>query len=247
MNGKAHLMMGGIFGIGASMLIEHTINLELIGISVLAATLPDFDTGSSARNKLSGNPKKTKRNLMIGGTLGIVYSMIHGHFISLGMLASSIIFLIGLLMSNTATKKVVLSTVAGVVIVTALYYHMIWLAGLGVYIAAAPHTGHRTWTHSIWAVVAMFIIFNGAEHAGLQGATIGGMAGFISHLVADAVTVEGVAFLYPIIPLHFGVKLMHSSQMVRQYCIVAAFGVAMFLLVSTTVGFDRIIHMELIG
>jgi inner membrane protein len=242
MNGKAHLLMGGIFGVGASMLIEHDINLQLIGLSVLAATLPDFDTGSTARNKLSGNPMKTKKNLMIGGALGVVYTLIHAQVFSLGTLASSMVFLIGLLISKTVTKKVVLSIVAGVVIISGLYYHMIWLAVLGAYLAVAPYTGHRTWTHSIWAAIVMFIVFNGAENAGIHGALIGGMAGFISHLVADAVTVEGVAILYPIIPIRFGVKLMHSSQMVRQYCIVAAFAVAMFLLVNVTVGFQNVLH-----
>ncbi|MEW9672862.1 hypothetical protein [Ammoniphilus sp. 3BR4] len=172
MNGPGHAVMGASFGAFAGVLTTVAIDLQMIAISTIAASFADFDTGSKVRNKLSENPIRTKLALITIGLASLVYHFMHSSFFSLSTLASIANMIIGICMSNTQAKKAFINVIAVVIGFTGIYYHQYWVTGLAVFIAIAPHTAHRTWTHSIWALMALYFIFQGAEQAGVKGALI---------------------------------------------------------------------------
>lgn len=242
MNGPGHTVMGASFGTFASVMTTGAIDLQMIAISTIAASFADFDTGSKVRNKLSGNPLRTKISLIAIGLASAVYHFMHSNLFSLSTLASIAIVMIGLFMSHTQAKKAFINVIAGVIGFTGIYYHQYWVTGLAIFIAIAPHTAHRTWTHSIWALMAMYFIFQGAEQAGVKGAIVAGMAGYISHIVADMFTVSGVKLFYPIIDKNFGFKIMHSNQLWLQWGIIGATIVAFIGILLITGRLDGILN-----
>ncbi len=247
MNGLGHTVMGGSFGAFASIMTTGTIDLQMIAISTIAASLADFDTGSKVRNKMSGNPLRTKIALIAIGLASTVYHFLHSSSLtSLSVLASMSIVMLGLFMNRRQARKVFIHVIAGVIGFTGIYYHQYWVTGLAIFIAIAPHTAHRTWTHSIWALMAMYFIFYGAEQAGVKGALIGGMAGYLSHLVADMFTVNGVKLFYPVLDKNVGLKIMHSNKLWLQWGIIGATIVAFIGILLITGKWNAILNHPVI-
>ncbi|WP_134703213.1 metal-dependent hydrolase [Ammoniphilus sp. YIM 78166] len=247
MNGLGHTVMGASFGAFASVMTTGAIDLQMIAISTISASFADFDTGSKVRNKLSGNPLRTKIALIATGLASTVYHFLHSYSLtSFSVLASMTIVIVGLFMNHRQAKKTFIHVIASVIGFTGLYYHQYWVTGLAIFIALAPHAAHRTWTHSIWALIAMYFIFDGAQEAGVKGALIGGMAGYVSHIVADMFTVNGVKLFYPLIDKNFGFKIMHSNQLWLQWGIIGATIVAFLGILFITGKLDAILNHPVI-
>lgn len=67
-----------------------------------------------------------------------------------------------------------------------------------------PFMGHRTWTHGLAALAITTVIassFN--KYIGLIWSVC-----YLSHLLADSLTVMGVPFLYPFIKKRYGLKIL---------------------------------------
>ena len=67
-----------------------------------------------------------------------------------------------------------------------------------------PFMRHRTWTHSI---LSWFITMSIAYSFGIEIGMIWSIS-YLSHLLADSLTVMGVPFLYPFIKKKYGLKIL---------------------------------------
>lgn len=67
---------------------------------------------------------------------------------------------------------------------------------------------HRTWTHSVWAIVgaAALVYPFGIEFG------VGFLAGVIFHILADTLTLSGVPLFYPIDKNTYGLRLFRVGN-----------------------------------
>lgn len=216
MRGKAHLIIGGIAGVGVSLWSKGTIDPMVIAVAGVSSLAPDLDQPNSMLGrKLTFNPATVKLGLMFGGAGLAIYTwlMQNFKFMATGVLMGLALAVVGLIVNPNTTRKAILAMIGGAFIALGLIMtKQYWLILLGAFLIVAPLTGHRTYTHTLWALILWGVIGWGAEKAGLEGAFVGAVAGYFSHLFADSLTVAKVKWLYPIINKPFGIGLMKSDQ-----------------------------------
>jgi inner membrane protein len=122
-----------------------------------------------------------------------------------------------------------------------LYTQFLWLSLLGTFIALAPFTTHRSWTHTIWAVALWTYIGDLANRSlGWHGVAYFAGAGYVSHILADTLTKSGVRWLLPLTDFCFKIPLLSTgskSGNAMEVAICLGYGLLVLGLVAGHLGF----------
>jgi inner membrane protein len=218
MRGSSHLAIGLITGVAVAGLAPG-IPFSLAGIALagFSSLAPDLDHPESRLSKHLSFTQKFVRWAFVGTGLLI------GVFAYLQLPASAqqrlyytvaLAFgLIGVGMQGGSARRLALLFTGLGTVVAGLYTEQLWLSLLGTFVALAPFTSHRSWTHTIWATALWTYIGHLADqHLGWRGVALYAGTGYASHLVADTLTKSGVRWFLPISEFSFKVPLISTGS-----------------------------------
>lgn len=205
MKGTTHLAIGTGIGAFASAYypfsITHTV--YYVSIAIISALVADLDGPSLLSRRLS-KISKWIRELVIW--LGLIFTaaVMYLYFsYNLVYPELSIIALVTLLLALIAKAGVIRNILVSIVgcgmIYCGMLLDMLWLLGLGVFVAWIPWLKHRGLSHTVWAMLIWGAIAWGLEQQlGVDGVALVALAGYFSHLLADTLTPGGVKWLLPL-------------------------------------------------
>ncbi|MBB3114786.1 inner membrane protein [Paenibacillus phyllosphaerae] len=206
MKGRTHAIIGLTIGAAASVYYPMSVQstaLYLIvgGFSALSADLDGTNMLSSKLDKLT---KAIRASVLWAGILGTIISAVLFWMRPEPQLvlwaASGAAVLLGLITRHGTLRNLLVCLIGvGLFYAGVVNDHMLWLIGLGVYIAIVPWLAHRGLSHSIWAV--LYWCWLGRElqnDLNYEGVALVAAAGYLSHLVADTLTPSGVKWLFPL-------------------------------------------------
>ncbi|UYZ62716.1 metal-dependent hydrolase [Hymenobacter weizhouensis] len=202
--GSSHLAIGLITGVAIGGLVTGVpfspAGIALAGFSSLA---PDLDHPGSRLSKRLGFTQQYVRWAFVLVAAGLA---LYTHFLvppgpdrRMGFTAALAFGLIGAAMQGDSTRKLALLFTGLCTVVAGLYTGYVWLSMLGCFVAVAPFTSHRSWTHTIWAAGLWTYIGHLANQSlGWHGVALFAGGGYVSHLLADTLTKAGVRWLLPL-------------------------------------------------
>lgn len=147
---------------------------------------------------------------LIGGTLFLI-----GYINSQGaiMISGLAIVIVGMIFQAEKMRMIFLSIAGGTLTFFGFMLSLWWLVALGLFFMIAPWLPHRGLTHTIWAVGIWGFICNGMEqYFQTPGLLWFGVAGYVSHLLADSVTKERVKWFAPVWDQPLGVKFIRVGS-----------------------------------
>ena len=217
MRGSSHLAIGLITGVAVAGLAPG-IPFSLAGIALagFSSLAPDLDHPESRLSKHLGFTQNYVRWAFGAAALALAsYAYLQlapGAEQRLCYTAALAFALIGVgLQGGSARRLALLFTGLGTV-VAGLYTEQLWLSLLGTFVALAPFTSHRSWTHTLWAAALWtYIGYLADRHLGWRGVALFAGSGYVSHLVADTLTKSGVRWLLPI-PFSFKIPLISTGS-----------------------------------
>ena len=218
MRGSSHLAIGLITGVAVAGLVRGVpASLPGIALAGFSALAPDLDHPESRLSQRLGFAQHYVRWAFVAAALGIAafsYLRLHVgggqrlyYIIALGF------GLVGAGMQGGSARRLALLFTGLATGVAGLYAEQVWLSLLGAFVALAPFTHHRSWTHTVWA--AAFWTYTGhlaEHHLGWRGVALFAGAGYVSHLVADTLTKAGVRWLFPLLNYAFKVPLIRTGS-----------------------------------
>ncbi len=246
MRGSSHLAIGLITGVAIAGLVPGVpFSLPGIALAGFSALAPDLDHPESRLSQRLGFAQHYVRWAFVATALGIgAFSYLRLHpgggqrlyyVIALGF------GLIGAGMQGGSARRLALLFTGLATGVAGLYAEQVWLSLLGAFVALAPFTNHRSWTHTVWA--AAFWAYAGylaEQHLGWRGVALFAGAGYASHLVADTLTKAGVRWLFPAVNYAFKVPLIRTGSAtgnVLEVSICAGYALLVLGLVIGRIGF----------
>ncbi len=217
MRGSAHLAIGLITGVAIAGLVPG-VKFSLAGIALagFSSLAPDLDHPESRLSKRLSFAQGYVRWAFAGVALllaGYAYfQLAPGPDQRLSYTAALAFGLIGVaLQGGSARRLALLFTGLGTVLI-GLYAQFLWLSLLGTFVALAPFTSHRSWTHTIWATALWtYIGYLANKSLGWHGVAHFAGAGYASHLVADTLTKSGVRWLLPLLNYSFKIPLLSTG------------------------------------
>jgi inner membrane protein len=204
LRGSAHLAIGLITGVAVASLVPgipfSPAGIALAGFSALA---PDLDHPESKLSHRLGFTHGYVRWAFGAAALGLAayayFQLKPGPDQRLTYTAALAFGLLGVALQGGSARKLALLFTGLATVLAGLYAQFLWLSLLGTFICLAPFTGHRTWTHTLWATALWTYIGYLADHAlGWRGIAQYAGAGYVSHLLADTLTKSGVQWLRPL-------------------------------------------------
>ena len=218
MRGSSHLAIGLITGVAIAGLVPgipfSVAGIALAGFSSLA---PDLDHPESRLSKRLGFTQNYVRWAFAAGALAIgAYAYLRlaaGAEQRLYYTVALAFGLIGAGMQGGSARRLALLFTGLATVVAGLYTEQLWLSLLGTFVALAPFTAHRSWTHTIWATALWTYIGHLADqHLGWRGIALYAGAGYFSHLVADTLTKSGVRWFLPVLDYSFKIPLISTGS-----------------------------------
>lgn len=218
MRGSSHLAIGLITGVAVAGLVPgipfSPAGIALAGFSSLA---PDLDHPGSRLSKRLGFAQNYVRwaFVLVAAALAA-----YTHFLlppgpdrRMGFTAALAFGLIGAAMQGDATRKLALLFTGLCTVVAGLYTEYVWLSMLGCFVAVAPFTSHRTWTHTLWAAALWTYIGHLANQSlGWHGVALFAGGGYLSHLLADTLTKAGVKYFMPLWDVSVKIPLIRTGS-----------------------------------
>ena len=218
MRGSSHLAIGLITGVAIAGLVPglpfSVPGIALAGFSSLA---PDLDHPESRLSKRLGFTQNYVRWAFAAGALAIAaYAYFQLNAGSEQRLYYTVALAFGLLgagMQGGSARRLALLFTGLATVVAGLYTEQLWLSLLGTFVALAPFTSHRSWTHTIWATALWTYIGHLADrHLGWRGVALYAGTGYASHLVADSLTKAGVRWFLPVFNYSFKIPLISTGS-----------------------------------
>ena len=218
MRGSSHLAIGLITGVAVAGLVPGVpFSLPGIALASFSALAPDLDHPESRLSQRLGFAQHYVRWAFVATALGLAaYSYLRLHvgggqrlyyLIALGF------GLIGAGMQGGSARRLALLFTGLATGVAGLYAEQVWLSLLGAFVALAPFTHHRSWTHTAWATAFWIYIGHLADrHLGWHGVALFAGAGYASHLVADSLTKAGVKWFFPLLDYAFKIPLIRTGS-----------------------------------
>ncbi len=121
--------------------------------------------------------------------------------------------LLGAALQGGSARKLALLFTGLSTVVAGLYAEQLWLSLLGTFVALAPFTSHRSWTHTIWATLLWtYIGYLANRSLSWRGVAHYAGAGYASHLLADSLTKAGVRWLLPVSDYSFKIPLISTGS-----------------------------------
>ncbi|PIC99179.1 MULTISPECIES: metal-dependent hydrolase [unclassified Sporosarcina] len=208
MKGTSHLFIGTVVGAVAGYAVQPDIQTALIGAAVggISGVVPDLDTNGLASNSITLS-KKVSKWLMETAGIVILLTLIYQVFIE-GLSQDIYVYggigLLLLIVSRIITQRRML-TITGILVML-LGFVLDQSPGIllaGSYIIIASFLPHRSYTHSIIGIVFYaYILKHLYAQWPIDGLVAAGLAGYISHLLADMkvlpVNRRGVKWFLPL-------------------------------------------------
>ncbi|MFT9847685.1 metal-dependent hydrolase [Aneurinibacillus sp. REN35] len=226
MMGRSHLALGALAGVAVAKLTgaDMISGAGIVLVATMSALVPDLDANGLLTRKLTDRPLRFVR--LFSGYIGVILILLsyfpdtrNGQFLTAFI---GLLFLgVGFVLRDNASRKWMVTLLGILLMGSAVYLqfgeravtlgripyevlhsHHVWLLGLGLFIAIVPHFSHRTYTHTVWALAAWAYIWLYAEASlRMEGLFLGAVAGYLSHLLADTLTISGVRYLHPFPPV----------------------------------------------
>ncbi|GAB2457485.1 membrane protein [Hymenobacter qilianensis] len=240
MRGSSHLAIGLITGVAIAGLMPgipfSPAGIALAGFSSLA---PDLDHPESRLSKRLGFSHNYVRWAFAAAGAGLAA---YTHFLlplgpdrRMGFTAALAFGLLGLAMQGGSVRKLALLFTGVLTVLAGLYFEFLWVSLLGIFVAVAPFTSHRSWTHTIWATILWTYIGYLANQAlGWHGVAHFAGAGYLSHLLADSLTKQGVRWFLPFSDTSLKLPLISTGSAtgnVLEVAICAGYGLLVLGLV----------------
>ena len=218
MRGSSHLAIGLITGVAVAGLVPG-IPFSLAGIALagFSSLAPDLDHPESRLSQRLGFAQGYVRwaFIVVGMTLG-AYTYLNlppGAEQRLSYTAALAFGLMGAALQGGSARKLALLFTGLGTVVAGLYAEQLWLSLLGTFVALAPFTAHRSWTHTIWATILWtYIGYLANRSLGWRGVAHFAGAGYVSHLLADTLTKAGVRWLLPVSDFSFKIPLVRTGS-----------------------------------
>ena len=218
MRGSSHLAIGLITGVAVAGLVPG-IPFSLAGIALagFSALAPDLDHPESRLSQRLGFAQGYVRwaFIVVGVVLG-AYTYLNlppGAEQRLSYTAALAFGLMGAALQGGSARKLALLFTGLGTVVAGLYAEQLWLSLLGTFVALAPFTAHRSWTHTIWATILWtYIGYLANRSLGWRGVAHFAGAGYVSHLLADTLTKAGVRYLLPVSDFAFKIPLIRTGS-----------------------------------
>ena len=218
MRGSSHLAIGLITGVAVAGLVPG-IPFSLAGIALagFSSLAPDLDHPESRLSQRLGFTQNYVRWAFILAGLGIgLYAYLKvppGPEQRLSYTAALAFGLLGAALQGGSARKLALLFTGLCTVVAGLYAEQLWLSLLGTFVALAPFTSHRSWTHTIWATALWtYIGYLANQSLGWRGVAHYAGAGYASHLLADTLTKSGVRWLLPVVDFSFKIPLISTGS-----------------------------------
>ena len=246
MRGSAHLAIGLITGVAVAGLVAGVkfspAGIALAGFSALA---PDLDHPESRLSKRLGFAQGYVRwafGAVALGLAGYAYFLLQPGADQRFTYTAALAFgLIGVAMQGGSARRLALLFTGLGTVLIGLYAQFLWLSLLGTFIALAPFTAHRSWTHTIWATALWtYIGYLANQSLGWHGVAHFAGAGYASHILADTLTKSGVRWLLPLTDYSFKIPLLSTgtkSGNVIEAAICLGYGLLVLGLVIGHLGF----------
>ncbi|MBT2558869.1 metal-dependent hydrolase [Hymenobacter sp. ISL-91] len=218
MRGSSHLAIGLITGVAVAGLVPgipfSPAGIALAGFSALA---PDLDHPASRLSKRLGFAQNYVRWAFIAVAAVVAayaqWQLVPGPNRRLAFTVALAFGLVGAAMQGETTRKLALLFTGLCTVVAGLYTGFVWLSMLGCFIALAPFTSHRTYTHTLWAAAAWTYIGHLANQSlGWHGIALFAGGGYVSHLLADSLTKAGVKWFMPLADVSLGIPLIRTGS-----------------------------------
>ena len=218
MRGSSHLAIGLITGVAIAGLVPGIpFSLPGIVLAGFSSLAPDLDHPESRLSKHLGFTQNYVRWAFAAGALAIAayayWQLRPGSEQRVYYTVALAFGLIGVGMQGGSARRLALLFTGLGTVVAGLYTEQLWLSLLGTFVALAPFTSHRSWTHTIWATALWTYIGHLADqHLGWHGVALFAGAGYVSHIVADTLTKAGVRWFLPISDYSFKIPLISTGS-----------------------------------
>ncbi|MBD2768493.1 metal-dependent hydrolase [Hymenobacter sp. BT664] len=218
MRGSSHLAIGLITGVAIAGLAPGIpFSLPGIALAGFSSLAPDLDHPESRLSKRLGFTQHYVR-WAFGAAAFIIAAYAYlqlrpGSEQRLYYTAALAFGLIGVGMQGGSARRLALLFTGLATVVAGLYTEQLWLSLLGTFVALAPFTSHRSWTHTIWATALWTYIGHLADQQlGWRGVALFAGGGYASHLFADTLTKAGVRWFLPIFEYSFKLPLISTGS-----------------------------------
>lgn len=218
MRGSSHLAIGLITGVAVAGLVPG-IPFSLAGIALagFSSLAPDLDHPESRLSQRLGFTQSYVRWAFVLVGLGLgAYTYLRlppGSEQRLSYTAALAFGLLGAAMQSGSARRLALLFTGLCTVGAGFYAEQLWLSLLGTFVALAPFTAHRSWTHTIWATLLWAYVGDLANHSlGWRGIAWYAGAGYGCHLVADSLTKAGVRWLLPVSDFAFKIPLISTGS-----------------------------------
>jgi inner membrane protein len=205
MKGTTHLLIGAAIGAAEGLFyqMDFKSGLLCLGIAAFSGLAADLDGNSILNRKVTQASKLIRGTVLVSGIMmaTVLYLLFRyrGYANTEITGAAAALCILGMIFREGLIRNILLSLIGLSFVYAGVRYHMSWLAGFGVFVAAAPWFKHRGFTHTVWAAAYWGVLGWGLEHAsGQPGIMVAAAAGYLSHLAADTLTPAGVKWLYPL-------------------------------------------------
>jgi inner membrane protein len=205
MKGSTHLAIGAL--IGAAFAVYHRMDFAAGALTVSVATFSALGADLDGQSLLSGKLSRTSRfirdsifalGIVLLGWAGLRYAVAGRIPPELAGSGGSVI-LLGFAARVGLIRNILLSLIGASLAGWGWLGGMVWLAGLGLFVGAAPWLKHRGLTHTVWALLYWSAIGWGLERQlQIPGIAAAAAGGYFSHLAADTLTPQGVKWLFPL-------------------------------------------------
>lgn len=216
--GSSHLAIGLITGVAVAGLVPgipfSPFGVALAGFSALAPDLDHPDSRLSKRLGFAQNYVRWAFALGAAAIAGYTYLTLPvGISQHMGYTVALAFGLVGGAMQGGSARRLALLFTGASTAVAGLYAGFLWLGWLGAFVALAPFTRHRSWTHTIWALgLWTYIGYLANQQLGWHGVAQFAGAGYFSHLVADSLTRQGVRWLLPLSDFSLKIPLISTGS-----------------------------------
>lgn len=205
MKGSTHLAIGTVIGIAATLIQPFSVkNAALyIAVSAFSALSADLDGPSILSSSLGKASKQIRQILVWLGlilTTALTYLFLaEQKFYPEYSIICLIALLFGFITKVGIIRNALVSVIGGLMMVGGWYFQMNWIIGLGLFVLVAPWLKHRGMTHTIWALCIWGVIsYSLEQQLQVDGLMAVATTSYLSHLLADTLTPQGVKWLYPL-------------------------------------------------
>ncbi len=204
MKGRAHLIIGTLTTIEASLLLGLSLSPITFTTAAFLSVVPDMDQANSRLSSKivsKDTTKKIHNTLMFAMLLASFYFYTKtGRNIYIGALLS--IFIVSFLQKKITinhTRSLILSLVMLFIAFSLSIYSVNkGVVVLAFLIAIFPLTSHRSFTHSLTALLIFFILLSYIESSlKIENLAFFGTLAIFSHLSCDIITRRGIPLFYP--------------------------------------------------